>query len=387
MDKYSTKFERETLENILKITYPDLATYIQPYRFKIPLLEQYFSMYNYGKIINKILPEFESLVLEQSINREFNLLLEPRATKLDMVNKENSELYFIDAMGVEYLAFILAKCKERGLLANVTVCRSNLPSITSCNKEFVKDFEQAGIRVHSIKELDEIKHHGTDEYDYTHTKLPIHLIRELEIIEETLDNVKLNLIQGTVNKAILIADHGASRLAVIHETENMWEMAAKGKHSGRCCPKSDSDVKSKYVIESDDFWVLANYDRFKGSRRANVEVHGGATLEEVTVPIIEIVTASTDIEVTVIDKEITVSFRKKASIKLFSKTKLQSLSVCIDGIYYETEELDENIYLVSMPDIKKAKTYYFNVYSSNNLVASDLSFTVKKESSQEKNIL
>ena len=36
------------------------------------------------------------------------------------------------------------------------------------------------------------------------------------------------------------------------------------------------------------YWVLANYDRFKGGRPANIEVHGGATLEEVTVPVIEI---------------------------------------------------------------------------------------------------
>lgn len=38
----------------------------------------------------------------------------------------------------------------------------------------------------------------------------------------------------------MIADHGASRLAVLHDTENVWEMAEKGQHSGRCCPKSEA---------------------------------------------------------------------------------------------------------------------------------------------------
>lgn len=67
---------------------------------------------------------------------------------------------------------------------------------------------------------------------------PIHLIRELELIDELLKKIKTNLTNGEYQKAILIADHGASRLAVIHETENLWEMASNGKHSGRCCPKS-----------------------------------------------------------------------------------------------------------------------------------------------------
>ena len=40
-----------------------------------------------------------------------------------------------------------------------------------------------------------------------------------------------------------------------------------------------------------------------------------------------------------------------------------------------------------MPKLKKAKIYTVDVYSSNNLVASGLSFEIKKESSQEKDLL
>ena len=41
---------------------------------------------------------------------------------------------------------------------------------------------------------------------------------------------------------------------------------------------------------------MANYDRFKGSRAAMVEVHGGASLEEVIIPLIEIELANQKIE-------------------------------------------------------------------------------------------
>ncbi len=387
LEKYYQNVSKNEIERILFVIYPDLYSYICDYQYNIPLLDEYFSMYTHSKIINKVLPQLEELVTQQAILREYNLLLEPRTVKMDKIDKTDSQLYFIDAMGVEYLSYILAKCKEKELMANVTICCANLPSITSKNKEFVNDFEARGLLVHFIKELDEIKHHGIYDYDYRQRKQPIHIIKELEIIDKTLHTINLKLTQGDCKKAIIASDHGASRLAVIHETENMWEMESKGEHSGRCCPKTDADVQTKFATEEDGFWVLANYDRFKGSRKANIEVHGGATLEEVVVPIIEITKLPDDIEISIVEKVITVSYRKKAVIRLFSKTKLQNVTVQVDGKYYKAKEQDNNIYLIDMPQLKKAKRYHVDIFVSNNLIASDLSFEIKKESSQEKDLL
>lgn len=387
IEKYYQDLEKTQLENILTMVYPDLCAYIKDYKFGKPLLDKYFSLYTQSKVINKVMPELEKLVNEQAIKREYNLILEPRTVKIDEINKNNSILYFVDAMGVEYLSFILAKCKEKSLFADVTICTANLPSITSKNKEFVDEFQNKGIVVNFEKRLDDIKHHGTDDYDYQQRKQPIHLIRELEIIDEILNKIKLKLLNDDCEKAFMISDHGASRLAVIHNTENKWEMTSKGEHSGRCCPKTDADVQSPYATEEDGFWVLANYDRFKGGRKANVEVHGGATLEEVVVPIIEITKKTENIEVYILDKVITVSFRKKASIRIFSKTKLKNLSVCIEGTTYQATEMDNNIYKVDMPTLKKAKYYKVDVYTSGNQIASGLMFEIKKEGSQEKDLL
>ncbi|WP_273401282.1 BREX-4 system phosphatase PglZ [Traorella massiliensis] len=387
IEKYYQDLEKTQLENILTMVYPDLCAYIKDYKFGKSLLDKYFSLYTQSKVINKVMPELEKLVNEQAIKREYNLILEPRTVKIDEINKNNSILYFVDAMGVEYLSFILAKCKEKSLFADVTICTANLPSITSKNKEFVDEFQNKGIVVNFEKRLDDIKHHGTDDYDYQQRKQPIHLIRELEIIDEILNKIKLKLLNDDCEKAFMISDHGASRLAVIHNTENKWEMTSKGEHSGRCCPKTDADVQSPYATEEDGFWVLANYDRFKGGRKANVEVHGGATLEEVVVPIIEITKKPENIEVYILDKVITVSFRKKASIRIFSKTKLKNLSVCIEGTTYQATEMDNNIYKVDMPTLKKAKYYKVDVYTSGNQIASGLIFEIKKEGSQEKDLL
>lgn len=140
---------------------------------------------------------------------------------------------------------------DRKQMLKITVCRSELPSITSQNKEFLEYFQGSEFPVVSIKDIDEIKHHGKYNYDYQQTKLPIHLTKELDVISEVLDKIKEKLASGTISKAIMIADHGASRLAVIHETETVWEMPEKGEHSGRCCLKSEIDETPAYEIRQD----------------------------------------------------------------------------------------------------------------------------------------
>jgi len=390
LDKYGLEYEKEKLITILSVVYPNLAAYLSTYRFKNELLDNYFEKYKYQKVINKLLPEFENIVVEQAEKREYNLILQPRTSITEKLDKTNSQLYFMDAMGVEYLGYIMSICKDLELMANITVCRCELPSITSANKEFLDLFTSSEHPTISVKDLDELKHHGEGDYDYRQTKLPIHLSKELEIIREVLEKIKGKLIDGSIDKAVMISDHGSSRLAVLSETENIWEMNEKGEHSGRCCLKSDVDEQPSFATDAGDFWALANYDRFKGGRKANVEVHGGATLEEIVVPIIELTYLNGEIEVHIMPledstftlgktPEISVSFRKKAAIKIFSTTKLQNVSVLIDGKYYEASEEKDNFYTVEMPDIKKPKTYFVDVLANDNTIASQLPLIVKSE--------
>ena len=400
LNRYSENFERAELFAILKRVYPDLQAYLTPYRFKNELLDSYFQEYKYQKVVNKIFPNFLESVEKQAVDRDYNIILQPRSAVIEGIDVTNAQTYFTDAMGVEYLGYIMSRCRDLELMAKITVCRCELPSITSRNKEFWDILSTERFPIITVDKIDKIKHHGEEGYDYSREdrKLPIHLIRELELIDELLKKIKTNLTNGSYKKAILISDHGASRLAVIHETENFWKMESNGKHSGRCCPKSEVDERPDSATDAEDFWALANYDRFKGSRKANVEVHGGATLEEIAVPIIEISNLNAAIEVKImpIDStalfagipEITVSFRKKAAIKIFATEKLVDVSVVIDGHVYDANPIDDNFYVVAeMPEIRRAKTYSVDVLVGGMPVATALPLRVKKESGSEKNIL
>ena len=86
--------------------------------------------------------------------------------------------------------------------------------------------------------------------------------------------------------------------------------------------------------------------------------------------------------------EITVSFRKKAAIKIFATEKLVDVSVVIDGHVYEANPIDDNFYVVEeMAEIRRAKTYSVDVFAGGMPVATALPLRVKKESGSEKNIL
>ena len=389
LDVYGFEYNNKELISILNIVYPDLAKYLSPYRYKNEFLDQYFSNYKYQKVINRIMPSFEAIVDEQSYQLDFMDILPARTTLIDKIDVTDSQAYFFDALGVEYLSFIQGKCNEYGLASNISCARCELPSLTSFNKEFVSTFNDKGCSVANIKSLDEIKHHGENNFDYEKVKMPIYLITELEIIDSLLKKVKAKIDSGIYKKAIIVSDHGASRLAVLHNTENSWSMATKGVHSGRCCPMNEIDTKPEFAIEEEGFWVLANYDRFQGSRKSNCEVHGGATIEEVAVPIIEITQKQLAVEAFIVDssKVIHLGAKEHAVIKLYVGVKSNNIAIRVNGIYYDAEPTSENyIYKVDLIDLTKKGKYSCDILNGNDEIALNQTFEIKKKGFSETNL-
>ena len=385
LSQFASRYTQTELISILAFTYPDLATYLQPFDFNIDYLSKYFHLYKWCKITNMITPELQEMVDKQASERKYNLWLRPRSTYVAQMSKDKEKhiLFFMDALGVEYLGYIQSKCFENGLNFHADIARCNLPSITSKNKEFVEEFKAKGCKIYDNKELDTLKHEGNSTYNYENNKLPIHIVEELNILNKLINQLK-TIEVGQI--AYVIADHGATRLAVINENENKWEVSEKGIHSGRCCPKSDIEEKPDFATEENDFWCLANYDRFKGGRAASVETHGGATLEEVAVPIISINKTNEKIVCKLVDeKPVIASFKRTAVLKLFVAAKSDKIAITVNFKTYLAQPTDTQYeYSVEMPDIKNAGIYTFNVLLDNMLIAKDLTFEVKKEGASER---
>ncbi len=387
---YSGSFSYNELRSVLQHIYPDLYAYLVPYKFNAALLNQYFEDYKFCKLENRITPEFYSLVEEQAVKREYNLFLPARSEKIESVDMSGAFAYFIDAMGVEFLGYISEKSKQKKLLPKITVCRSELPSITSRNKEFLGVFAEHNVQCKNIKQIDDIKHHGAENFTLENSPYPTHLIRELEIIDHVLDLIKLDLAKGKYTKAILVSDHGASRLVVLKNQLIDGEFDAKGTHCGRVCAYTEQTGSMPMIVqagENDEYAVVANYERFKPGRLMGVEVHGGATLEEVAVPVIELSYVPGDIEIIVQTPLVMSSIRKPPIIEFYSTTKIDDIVVNVGNTEYKANTTDGHSFSIEMSKRTRANTYTADVYVGGTMIATGLEFRIEKEGFKSNDIL
>lgn len=348
--------------------YPALTAYLKEYIFKCPeladLLTEYFEAYKRQKVSNALEPDFLDKVDELAHSPRIFNRLPTRNEIMDSLDNTDTYLYWLDALGVEYLAFIEDLVQKKGLSAQIYIARAELPTITSINRDF---YDAWTGHKEKNKHLDDTKHSEEGGYNFTNNELPIHLAKELDIIAETIDKAATDLSLRHCKHFLIVSDHGASRLAVLRRKEEQYETDTKGKHSGRCC-KLFQPYNLPFAAEENGYLVLADYGRFKGSREANVEVHGGASLEEVVVPIIELSLKDSSITVKLVDEDVTVDFRTGTKIKLFFNSPVQDVTVELDGKSYPASKIDENHYAVKLPDTKRAGEYSADVYAGDNLI-------------------
>jgi len=375
----NTKTEREEIiawitkngiPSCLADIYPSLSAYLEHYVFKCGnfsvQLTDYFEVYKRQKVTNSLDDEFLVKVEEFALNRKYNRL-PTRNEVIEGLDKTDCYLIWLDALGVEYLAFISDLVRTRGLSLAINIARSELPTITSINRGFFDDWQ--GKKKDKIEELDIVKHSDAGGYNFENNDLPIHLVKELDIIAKVIDKAATELVLRHYKRILIASDHGASRLAVLRRKEEKYETDTKGEHSGRCC-KLFEPYDLPFAAEENGYLVLADYGRFKGSRAADVEVHGGASLEEVVVPVIELTLKNGTIEVSLIEPTVTVDFRTGTSITLFSKNELMDVSIVLRGTRYSAVKIDANHYKVDLPDIKRAGEYPADVYVGDDLVSN-----------------
>lgn len=284
-------------------------------------------------------------------------------------------------MGVEYLGYIQKRAQSLGLAVNIKVGRSDLPTLTSCNSEFYTSW--SGYK-NSSKALDEIKHEGTKVP--SDAEYPVHLADELSVIDNVLEEIATMLKGRQVSRVVLTSDHGASRLVVVNGQENKLRMNSKGEHSGRCCPCNDIDVKPDCATEENGYWVLANYERFQGGRKAAVEVHGGASLEEVLVPVIAVTLPGKVIEVENLSPVVSADkFKQVPELKLYCSDSVEKLQLRFNNKTYDSrkDSFHDSQYIVTLTDFRQSGQYNADVYANDCYVCT-ISFEIRHRGMQTK---
>ena len=244
--------------------YPALSAYLKQYVFNCGelsgLLTDYFEAYKRQKVSNGLENDFLAKVDDYAQNRRFNRL-PTRNEIIDGLDKADTYLFWLDSLGVEYLAFISDLACTRGLSVSVKIARAELPTMTSINRGFFDDWQ--GSRKEKSDELDDVKHHDAGGYNFENNELPIHLAKELDIIAKVVDKAATELALRHYKRFLIVSDHGASRLAVLRHKEEMYETGTKGEHSGRCCKVFEPYNLPFAARREWIYLVLADYGRSK----------------------------------------------------------------------------------------------------------------------------
>lgn len=276
--------ELDAVQEILQRVFPALAKYLSNAGDEVFTAEQaeYFRRYRWLKVTNHLTEDFNQRVTEIAKNTSKNIYA--LASRNQVVNEEysdNTAILFVDGLGAEYLNFLAEDFVS--LMENFSVKyqvgRCNLPSVTEDNKDFLQGKNIAG----EVLELDTMKHESRT--------YPENILGELEFLV-TLKEKILRALE-VHRKIILCADHGTSRLAVLtRQTKFDNAFPAEGRQiykSGRFADAITSDEKIfPTALEYDGKIIFADYSRFIQKGSPGSEIHGGATLEEILVPIITI---------------------------------------------------------------------------------------------------
>lgn len=322
---------------VLENVYPDVKAYISSYSSNYADIDEYFDIYRKQKLTNTFTDTFVEKV--DTIGKEKGLWwkigMKSRNSLVDEVYDTNSHIFYVDALGAEFFWFIVYLLeKEHGsVFFDVKITFAELPTITECNKEFIAN-RNAEPR---IPDLDKVKHDGS---------YPGYICTEFEIIRDVISKAISKL--GVYEKIIITADHGSSRGFVLAKGKTVKaDNGVIGERDGRYCVDDKTTYESRHpcCLDIDKYHVLANYDRFSVSGAAKNENHGGASLEEVLVPVIVLSRQPLKGKVSIIDYDNSIKpTNGKAHVTFKLDKEIDSVTAVILGQRYVCSKENDRWY-------------------------------------------
>lgn len=279
----------------LKYCYPELHAYLDDHSCPFDIgLRDYFARYKSYKLENSLPMDEEVYFAGAEMDS-----VEMRYSKLSDAIDSNTIILWVDALGAEWIPLLTWSLKNRCIDAKVQdicIAQATLPTETCFNDQW----NQMTVSYKKLDKLDKLAHKGIiDDPDY------------YACIEDQMAFVsglaaEVSQLLKSHHRVVITGDHGTSRLAArfFHKREGISvPKGVKVCSHGRYCEisKNVSLIDPKLIpIKSDGevkYQVFRNYDHFTQSGFAAGadddqaiygEVHGGATPEEMLIPVIVI---------------------------------------------------------------------------------------------------
>lgn len=358
----------------LRQIYPELFFYLNhDAHQKDADLKGYFARYKAHKLENT-LPTDEDVYFAGFQTDVYDNRYSVLADHID----SDTIILWIDALGAEWLPLLSWTIKEHcdGTIVSSSVGQATLPTET-CYNDLWNSMDNPYSK---LDKLDKLAHKGVvDEPDYYAC-----IEEQLSFVSGTHKHIA-DLLKKH-HRVIITGDHGTSRLAARFFHVKDGFSAAKDAtvcSHGRYCKSAESagytmpNTRVFKGLDGMQYVVFANYDHFKQSGFAagadddNAiygEVHGGATPEEMLVPII-VIDSNYDMPLSATwEKNSVKIMMKKARLSLAFNKPVQKLQVKVAGIDADVSPSDGGKrWSVVVPGIKQG-TYTAHVIANNSIV-------------------
>ncbi len=264
---------------------PSLCAYLAPIGIQMgnasTWVNDYFHEYKQSKMANGASERLLQLLKEHNASQAaFESWREGfKTVKTILHNRQDIDLcYWIDGLGIDWIPFVTKVIERHNVdgvyLNEVYVATAELPTVTSVNR--VKLEELTGGKLEKIGDIDKFAH--------TQKSYPAYIVDELRLVEESITRV---LSQYNGKKIAFVSDHGISYMAQFGNGLNL--AGIDSDHSGRCAvwTKGTPLADNNYMVLSDGKSICAlNHHSLGAKTPVGQGAHGGATPEEVLVPII-----------------------------------------------------------------------------------------------------
>ncbi|WP_288488024.1 BREX-4 system phosphatase PglZ [uncultured Alistipes sp.] len=275
------KIDRESIKEL----FPELYYYTAPLSLGLEeenvWVNAYFDAYRQSKITNGLTAQLAQIIKEKNTSvASFELWKDNfKTVKTLLYGRADIDVfYWIDGLGVDWIPFIAHVIEQRKVdgvyLNEIHIGTAQLPTTTSVNR--IKLEELASGKLHKISNI--------DTYAHTTKCFPNYIVEEMAKVKEAIESV---LVHYNGKKIAFVSDHGISYLAQYGTGLNLAGFHAE--HAGRCASSEKRKISQddQYIIVDDDKTICSlSHNSLSSKTPMGQGAHGGATPEEVLVPII-----------------------------------------------------------------------------------------------------
>lgn len=275
------KIERESVKEL----FPELYYYTAPLNLGLEeeniWINTYFDAYRQSKLSNSITAQLSQIIKKKNASvSSFELWVNSfKTVKTLLYGRTDIDVfYWIDGLGVDWIPFIAHVIEQRNVdgvyLNEIHIGTAQLPTTTSVNR-----CKLEGLAPDTLHKIGDI-----DTYAHTAKCYPGYIVEEMTKVKTAIESV---LAQYNGKKIAFVSDHGISYLAQYGAGLNLAGIHAE--HAGRCASMEKGRISSddQYVVVNDGKTICSlNHDSLSSKTPKGQGAHGGATPEEVLVPII-----------------------------------------------------------------------------------------------------